>query len=601
MFDILKKLFKIFDKKSKLRLAAVQLLIIFSSVLEMLSLIALVPLLNVISQNSGFVDYSLVNYFFLKLGIINEIEQLKIYSIFILFFFFINTLILIFANLIIVRFSHTLSASFSNKLFSYFLSLKYKDFIKNAPDVYQKKIITDVDRSTKMIVTRALQMFSKIFTSALIIIALFNYNIKITLILAVTSSLVYIIIFLGLKKFITTNSKNISNYLKLRSQLVYQTFRSFKQIMLFNRQKNIYLNFSENNYDLAKKDSWLITIQMIPRFLFEFFAVLILVTTLLYYLSSSVSLDGNFLATIGIFGFATLKILPCFQNIYSSLVGIKGNAQTFYDIYYDLKKSNQIKEINFKRNDYKKRLFDQIDFIKLENINFRYETRDLFKDLNIEFGNQRVNYIVGDSGSGKSTLVDIISGISKPDNGKLIANNELIDVEKISEWYNSISYVTQFPYVLKDTIKNNVTFFSNKSEYFDELRFKKALEIAELNEFVNYFDDRENQLIEDDGQSISGGQRQRIGIARSIYRGGDVLILDEATNSLDSITESKILNNIEKSGYFKIILIISHRLSIIPEDKKIYFINNKGFVSFGFFKDLANKSDEVKKVYEKKL
>src|SRR5210317_1331753 len=111
MFDILKKLFKIFDKKSKLRLAAVQLLIIFSSVLEMLSLIALVPLLNVISQNSGFVDYSLVNYFFLKLGIINEIEQLKIYSIFILFFFFINTLILIFANLFIVRFSHTLSAS----------------------------------------------------------------------------------------------------------------------------------------------------------------------------------------------------------------------------------------------------------------------------------------------------------------------------------------------------------------------------------------------------------------------------------------------------------------------------------------------------------
>jgi len=170
--------------------------------------------------------------------------------------------------------------------------------------------------------------------------------------------------------------------------------------------------------------------------------------------------------------------------------------------------------------------------------------------------------VVGESGSGKSTLLNIISGIIKPDSGKVETDN--IDIfENLKIWQKKIGYVSQNPIFLDDSIKKNIAFGINENE-INEKKIWDVLELANLKEHVNNLENGINTEIGERGIKFSGGQSQRISIARALYRSCDILILDEATSALDSDTEMNILNEISKlSKQNKLtVIIVSHRENI---------------------------------------
>ena len=178
--------------------------------------------------------------------------------------------------------------------------------------------------------------------------------------------------------------------------------------------------------------------------------------------------------------------------------------------------------------------------------------------------------LFGQSGSGKSTLLHLITGLVKPSRGEILVNEKKLE-NLTCEWLNKISYVPQSVYLFEDSISKNI-FFDDIN--FDKSKFNKSLEISTLNKLIDTFPNKENTQVGENSVKISGGQKQMIGIARAIYRNPEILILDEATSSIDSANSEEILRNIKKFKEEKniTIIIISHDAKVIGFCDKVFFI-----------------------------
>ena len=214
----------------------------------------------------------------------------------------------------------------------------------------------------------------------------------------------------------------------------------------------------------------------------------------------------------------------------------------------------------------------------MKNINFIYQEnqKKVFSntELNLE-KNKRIG-IYGESGSGKSTLINLISGLLKPDDGKILYYG--VEIEKILGYYHSkLGYVSQNVTLMDESIKNNITFFEDDKKV-DNQRIEKIIEILELKEFLNGLPNGLNSIVGENAVKISGGQKQRLGIARTLYHEPEILILDEATNALDSETERKIVERIFSIKSIENIICISHKMSNLKFCDKIYKISNNKIV-----------------------
>ena len=165
----------------------------------------------------------------------------------------------------------------------------------------------------------------------------------------------------------------------------------------------------------------------------------------------------------------------------------------------------------------------------------------MLKDINIEIKKNTKVGIIGPSGSGKSTLLDLITGLHSPDKGAIFCDNIDIDTNKPG-WQKKLGYVPQTIYLLDDSIKNNIA-FGIEEEKINNTKVFESLEKSQLTEFINSLPEKENTIIGNNGIRLSGGQRQRIGIARALYSNPEIIILDEATSSLDMENEKKIMEN----------------------------------------------------------
>ena len=194
---------------------------------------------------------------------------------------------------------------------------------------------------------------------------------------------------------------------------------------------------------------------------------------------------------------------------------------------------------------------------KTKHFKFEKNGRQILSNINLEiFKGETVGFI-GSSGSGKSTLIDILIGLHQINegsilvDGKSLVNNEIV-------WRKRIGYVPQSIFLVDDSLKRNIA-FGLKDEEIDENLLLKALDAAQLTEYVNQLPNKLDTPVGERGVRISGGQRQRIAIARALYKDSDILILDESTNALDLRTEARIIKNLHSIKLNKIIIIISHR------------------------------------------
>jgi len=235
--------------------------------------------------------------------------------------------------------------------------------------------------------------------------------------------------------------------------------------------------------------------------------------------------------------------------------------------------------------------------IEFKNVHFSYLKGDkgfLLKDINLTIPKGKVIALVGKSGSGKTTLTDMLLRFYEPDKGEILIDGKNIQKIQIASLRQLISLVSQDSFLMNDTIKNNITF---GKDYPDEAIIAAA-KMANAHEFISQLPDQYNTYVGDRGSNLSGGQRQRISIARAILRNSPILILDEATSSLDTENEKIIQDTIQKIKHNRTIIIIAHRLSTIMNADTIVVLNKGEIVEQGTHQELLNKKGHYFKFIE---
>jgi len=262
--------------------------------------------------------------------------------------------------------------------------------------------------------------------------------------------------------------------------------------------------------------------------------------------------------------------MPLSTKIMTAVQNLKFFRRSYESINKELEKPSQDQHYN---EDFSYEKQNLKNFLKFQDISFSYNKTDLIKKINIEIKNKSIVGIYGESGSGKSTFLSIIAGLLEPTSGKLYLDDLLLDQSNKYLLKNNTSIISQNSNIINDTIMNNIA-FGQPEDDIDKEKVIKISKLLNIYDFINLNEQKYNYVITEMGKNLSGGQRQRIELARALYFDREILILDEATNSLDKESEELIFETISSFKGQKTIIIVSHDIDNLKICDEKYFIKN---------------------------
>jgi ATP-binding cassette subfamily B protein/ATP-binding cassette subfamily C protein len=400
----------------------------------------------------------------------------------------------------------------------------------------------------------------KIFAEACTVLFLYFFmllvNWQITLVLTVILIFIVLIVFATLIRFSKKlGEKRYAANVKL-SRTLWETFGNFKFIKLKGNEDKIFRVFSDSTTSLSRTHILSTTLGTIPKNVLENLGFSLLIAVVCYILWRYNS-AAMVIPVISMYALALYRMLPAINRILEYLNSAVYMQESLHMIYDDLNLETD------------KEGFFPVVFtrsIRGENLWFRYlKGDDVIKNISLEIGIGEKVAFVGESGSGKTTLVDILIGIYRPVRGQIYVDDTLIDHSNIRSWRGKIGYIPQSIYLFDGTVAENVSFGSDHDE-------EKIVQVLKKAKIWDFLESKEgiDTLVGEGGIQLSGGQKQRIGIARALYNDPEVLVLDEATSSLDDETEAQIMNEIYDVSGSKTLIIIAHRLSTVERcDRRI--------------------------------
>jgi len=559
--ELIKKILYPLDRRDILKLSILLFLTILSASFDFLGIALIIPLLTLLSG----IDYT--NTFVQNFVNLEDDKIIVIILIvmFIVFFskFIIQSLLVFYRN----NFSQKLFVRVSDNILKNYLYMNFTFHIKNNSSTLIRNVGSEASLFCNNIIKSILKLFSDFLVFISLATLLIIYNPKVALIS------LSVLFFFGMLFFYLTNKK-IKEWGKIRQQFagevikdMQQSFFGIREIIIFGAQKFFLGNYSKNNIKFSKATRNRDTLNQLPKGILEFIGVSTFIILIFYLLKIQKDIS-EIIVIIGVFAAAITKLLPSVTSIISNVQLIKFNAPVIDVIYSEL---NLKSENNILSND------NEIFFnskIKLKNLSFKYPTTNSFvlNNLNFEIQKRDKISITGETGSGKTTLINLLTGLIQPTSGNVVIDEVLLNKDNVRFWMKKISYVPQNIYLSDESIVKNITFGENKK--IDTKKIDRILKIVDLYDFVNSLPDKHNTNVGEKGAKISGGQSQRLGLARALYRDFDLIILDEATNSLDSETENKILDKFYDYCKEKTVISITHNKENVKHSNKLINIHN---------------------------
>ena len=569
--------------KKKIDLFKIFLILHCISLLDIFSIALIIPLIGVISDFDNLIaNFPAKNYLFF-LTHFSKLEFLIILLISFVVINLIKSLFYLYSNYKIFKFAQNINHYLANLIIRYYLSESYQYLINKKSSVLIRNLTDDAER-TQYGILAFLNCFSEIIIAIILLFFIFYIDpISVTIIVST--------IFIGViitKKKIT---KNLKKWGKVKQSLfssrikkISDSLNSFIEIKLTNKINKVINEFSKINLNYQNQILKYTSLQLIPRFIIEIFTIIgiSLVLFVQVYKNTDIS---TILTTLGILAVGSVKLMPSFQKIYTSVNVIAFSKFSINLIYEEI---NKLEKFNKKNNLKVSNKFTEIkklDFknkIHLNNISFKYpkEKKYIIQNCNMIIPKGSTIGIKGNTGSGKSTLIRIIIGLLPPTKGTVTVDKVNIfkknNKKFITAWHKNISYVPQSIFLINETIKKNIIFDTSDENYiFDEKKsdirkYKKAIQCSVLQSLIKQLKYKDKTIVGENGVLLSGGQKQRIGIARALYLNRDLLILDESTNSLDHETEGKIIERIKKYKKNLTIILISHKLENYKICDKVY-------------------------------
>ena len=515
----------------------------------------------------------------------NWIDSPILIGLTIIVLFLLKNTFMIFYSYLQAKFTKNVEAEVKLTFMKYFLSTSYQETSK-IPLAKKENILGFlISNVISNYILRLLNLNVNFFIFTLIslfLIIKFPLATVVTLIFAGILLVIQNYIF---KPKLVQISKNLSETSTLFNQRSNEAIINLKGVKVSNNEKFFFDNYKSAICNFFRIGQETLFLSTIPPYITEPFIIILLFILLTVISIENFSQPEKLVASFAVIVSAIFRLSPTISRIQVNINGIN-SVLHLVDEFLDLCDKFKISEV--------KDLIDK-DFyhlknqIELKNINFEYEKEKLvLKDINLTIKKGEFIGIAGLSGAGKTTLVDIISGLLTPTYGEI-----LVDGKKINEPLK-IGYIPQEFSVINSSIKENVTFGAKEK---DDTAVIDALKKAQLYDFIkNNFKNGINANPFVDSSGLSQGQKQRLVLARALYNDPDILILDEATSSLDLKTEDEICNVLNDLKGSKTIIAIAHRLSTIKFADRIVFMQNATISDIAAFEELCMKNKDFQEL-----
>ena len=548
---------------------------ILDSILALLTVLALAPVVEFMTSDIISMQTGSLKYYFDFIGYIG-IEYSLISSLLI---FLGITILSSISNIGLFFISRINAYSITYQLTSWAIYQFYSQGLSYVNSqsfgVLQNTFSKEITKVTDAIFS-VLQLLSVLIFSLSMLSFSMTLSLRMSLIIIGSFFIIsFLISILGKKiSYLSSLTLNSSNIL---SEKLYMPLINAKNILAFGRTKwasRVYEKaFNTHFIDALKSQSLAF---FVPE-LFKTLSVLTAVMALFYSLSEGESIT-LLIVTLAVF----IRLLPKIANITEAYSMIKDAAPSIIQ-YSRLFPQDVSKTIT------KKRKIDGFSTsLSLKNVSFSFDTRKgVIKNLNIEINKNSFVSFVGSSGSGKTTCADLLMGLYSPSNGAVMIDGFPLNEIDLDSYLDRVGYVQQDSILLDASIRDNLL-WSNPLATENDMW--EALKLVSIDSFVKSLPNQLDNLVGDRGVSISGGQKQRVALALALIRNPDILILDEATSSLDYESEKIIRKSLESLSHKLTIISVTHRPSMAEHSDMIYVFDKGSIVEFGTYKELMKNN-----------
>ncbi len=601
--DTLKKTLSLLSSNERKQGMFILFLVIGMALIEAIGVASVMPFLAVLG-NSEIIN---TNPFLIKLFNLTKNIGINSHNNFLIFLGFgsffliiISAIYRIITHYLMNHYIEMRRHSISSRLLKSYLRQPYSFFLNRHSSEMSSAILSEVDQLVGNLFRPAFSMFA----SSLVLLAmtglLLVVNFSLTITLVSILSLLYALVFFTLKDKLSKMGKSLLNTNQKRFKFATEAFGGIKDIKLLGYEQ-VYLDrFSKPSKKYATMHANHHTFKQVPNFLIEaiIFGSMLLLTLTLMISSGGINstLLGNILPIIGLYSLAAYRMKPAVHHIYEGLASLKYGHAIIDNLHKDLKHSKLQKTLR-KINT---RTIKAKECFTIDNITYLYpkSNKPALKNLFLNIPVNSTTGVVGSTGAGKTTLVDIVLGLLVPSKGQLKIDNVPITKNKLQAWQKNLGYVPQNIFLTDNTITENIAL----GVPIEKINFERVTHCAKMAQIYDpIMKDMPLQfktLVGERGIRLSGGQRQRLGIARALYHNPEVLIFDEATSSLDTVTERAVMRAIETISEQKTIIIVAHRLTTVKNCDQIIMLEKGRIQAKGTYNELIKKNLQFRKMTE---
>jgi ATP-binding cassette, subfamily B, bacterial PglK len=586
--SLIRQLWEILTPRHRRYVVAAQALSLLMAACTVTGIAAIAPFFAVLGDPSLIDRQPLLHWVFVEAGFASKRSFIVALGTSFVIVVLIVNLINAAGSLAMNRVALLVGTEMQTALFSEYLGRPFRFHTNNHSAILFNNVVYETARVSNGILQTLFQLTTNSVTALLIVVSVLLLNPLACLAMLVGLGGGYILIYMGVRNRLLRIGQQQSRYSTEQARIVNDSFGAIREITLLQLHSSFRDGFARASRTVAQIAAQNQAIAQSPRHIMECVAVAGLVGLALVSGGGNDGV-GRWLGQLTFLAFAVYRLLPTLQQVFAAIVRLRADHPGFTLIAPDLRlaRERQAKPAPVDTAWHSRPEHE----IRLDGVSYTYGLHDApaASDVSLRIASRSTVAFVGASGSGKTTLADLVAGLLTPTTGRVeIDGIELTDLNRRS-WQSRLAYVPQSVYLLDASIAANIALGIPPAEV-DIERLMTAVRLAQIDDFIRTLPGGIDHIVGEKGVRLSGGQRQRIGIARALYREASVLIMDEATNALDGLTEYELMKTLgELRGHYTTIL-IAHRFSTVRACDVIFEVENGRVIGSGTFDELLQRS-----------
>jgi ABC-type multidrug transport system fused ATPase/permease subunit len=567
-----------------------------AGVLEIAGLLLLLPFIRLLVKPDSFQQHAWLVRLAELFGFETPLQRACLLGGLIVLLYISKNIYLVMYHFWQNRFLRRWKIAISTSLMRFYLFAPYKLHLEKTTERITRNVNNIVVNALNNFIFQGFLLISNVIAGLIILSLLIQRFFLFAVVSAVVLTITSFCQYYFLKRKLKALGKEKNRLMSEQYKNIFQGLHAIKETKVLGREQFFLDSFFGVNQSTMNNDMWTMFYNQLPPYITEVSAVLCVVIMSIGIIHSTLGDNPTMVASLGFLAAIAFRtssivnrVLRALQQITHSQHAIElllGEVTSpLWQEYEHTDKALRLeqKDIGF--------LFNKE--IVFEDLSFTYPKakRPALKNINVHIARGEFIGIVGESGAGKTTFVDLLLGLLQPQEGQILIDETSLDPQTLPFWQQCLGYVPQQVYISNDSAIRNVA-FGVTDDQIDLAAVENALKKANLYDHLMTLSEGLQTPLGENGRKLSGGQKQRIGIARALYRHADVLVLDEATSSLDVPTEGEITQAINALKGQQTIIAIAHRLSTLKSCDRILYFEKRKLVDTGTFESLSEKYEK---------